>query len=97
MTVEWQSAGDNKVVLTGKLSQSTVPSLIPIKKYLQQYNDQLYVDLGQLTKVDSAGLAYLVELQQYCQHKGISLQYEGATPALDKLVTLYNAESLLVN
>ncbi|MGB1297947.1 MAG: STAS domain-containing protein [Psychrobium sp.] len=97
MTVEWQSAGDNNVVLVGKLSQSTVPSLIPIKKYLQQYNDQLYVDLGQLTKVDSAGLAYLVELQQYCQHKGISLQYEGATPALEKLVALYNAESLLAN
>lgn len=97
MTITWQSQNDNKVELIGKLSQSTVPSLFPIKKKMQQYNGQLVVDLAQLSHVDSAGLAYLIELQQYCQAKSITLQYEGATTALNKLVALYNAESLLQN
>jgi phospholipid transport system transporter-binding protein len=97
MTITWQSENENTVVLNGKLSQSTVPLLFPIKKKMQQYNDQLTVDLAQLSHVDSAGLAYLIELQQYCQSKKIKLQYKGATTALSKLIALYNAEPLLQN
>lgn len=97
MTIEWQQADENSVFLVGKLSQKTVISLLPIKKQLQKYNDSLNIDLSQLSNVDSAGLAYLVELKEYCENNNINVYFENATEALDKLIALYNAESLLKN
>jgi len=97
MTIQWQNIDDKSVSLVGKLSQSTVTSLLPIKKKLQTYNSGLTIDLGQLTKVDSAGLAYLIELKQYCDKSSIELSFVGVTTAVTKLITLYNAQQLLEN
>ena len=95
MTVEWQQANDDSIILIGKLSQKTVTLLLPIKKKLQTYNGALNINLSQLTNVDSAGLAYLVELKQYCEINNINVHFDCATDALKKLIALYNAESLL--
>lgn len=97
MAISWQNTEQHQVILAGKLSQSTVPSLFPIKKRMAQYNERLDIELGQLTHVDSAGLAFLIELREYCDNKSINLQLNGATPALTKLIALYNAEPLLKN
>lgn len=97
MSASWQNVSDNSVKLIGKLSQSTVTSLLPIKKQLQTYNSELNVDLSQLTKVDSAGLAYLLELKEIAEKKAIVVRFKGATVALSKLIALYNAEPLLKN
>ncbi len=97
MTIDWQHLNDNSIVLVGKLSQTTVTSLLPIKKQLQPYNSDLNIDLSKLTKVDSAGLAYLIELKQYCEKNSIDIYFNNATKALEKLIALYNAESLLQN
>lgn len=97
MTINWQHLDEKSIVLVGKLSQTSVSSLLPIKKQLQPYNSELNIDLSQLTKVDSAGLAYLVELRQYCETNNIDVYFNSATEALEKLIALYNAESLLKN
>lgn len=97
MTIAWQHVDDNLVILVGKLSQTTVTSLLPIKKQLQTYNGGLTIDLSQLTNVDSAGLAYLIELKQFCENNSIDVCFNSATIALTKLITLYNAEPLLKN
>ena len=97
MTISWKNSDDNLVFLIGKLSQTTVTSLLPIKKQLQTYNDELNIDLSQLTNVDSAGLAYLVELKEYCDKHKIDVCFKNATNALIKLIALYNAETLLEN
>lgn len=97
MAVFWENVDDNSVKLSGKLSQSTVTSLLPIKKQLQTYNSELNIDLSQLTKVDSAGLAYLLELKQVGENKAIVVRFSNATVALTKLIALYNAEPLLKN
>lgn len=97
MTIAWQHVDDSSVTLVGKLSQTTVSSLLPIKKQLQTYNGALTIDLSQLTNVDSAGLAYLIELKQFCEKNNIDMHFSRATIALTKLIALYNAEPLLKN
>jgi len=95
MRIEWQESNNGSVSLVGELSQKTIISLLPIKKQLQKYNGELNVDLSQLENVDSAGLAYLVELKQYCDNNNLNVFFNKATDRLNKLIALYNAESLL--
>jgi len=95
MTIEWQQANEHSVFLVGNLSQKTVISLLPIKKQLQKYNGELIIDLSQLDNVDSAGLAYLIELKQCCENSNVNVYFKNVTDRLNKLIALYNAESLL--
>ena len=95
MRIEWQESNENSVCLVGELSQKTIISLLPIKKKLQKYNGELNIDLSQLENVDSAGLAYLVELKQYCDNNNLNVFFNNATERLNKLIALYNAEPLL--
>jgi len=97
MTIQWQHIDEKSVTLVGKLSQTTVTSLLPIKKRLRTYNSGLTIDLSKVTKVDSAGLAYLIELKQYCENSSIEVHFINVTNALTKLIALYNAEQLLEN
>jgi len=95
MRIEWQESNNGSVSLVGELSQKTIISLLPIKKQLQKYNGELNIDLSQLENVDSAGLAYLVELKQYCDSNNLNVFFNKATERLNKLIALYNAEPLL--
>jgi len=95
--VTWQSTSENTVALRGELSQRSVETLLPVAPRLRVYDSELNIELSQLAKVDSAGLAFLIELQEYATQHDIALTFSGLTPALEKLVSLYNAQDLLIN
>jgi len=95
--VTWQSPSENTVALRGELSQRSVESLLPVAPRLRVYDKELNIELSQLAKVDSAGLAFLIELQEYATQHDIALTFSGLTSALEKLVSLYNAQDLLIN
>ncbi len=90
----WQEVSQNTVELSGELSRHSVQSLIPVVARLKGY-EQLSVELSKLSHVDSAGLAFLIELQERASKLKLCLNFVGSTAALDKLIALYNADSLL--
>lgn len=93
--VTWQEVSPNTVALNGELSRHSVASLMPVAKRLKGY-EQLNVELSKLSNIDSAGLAFLIELQEQASKLKLNLNFLGSTVALDKLIALYNAQSLLI-
>jgi len=92
--ITWQNVSPNTVELCGELSQRSVTSLMPINSRIDGHSGELNVELAKLAHVDTAGLAFLIELQQCATQHQISLNFSGSTMALDKLISLYNAQSL---
>jgi len=95
--VNWQEVSTNTIMLSGELSQRSVESLLPVAPRFNTYDSELNIELSQLVKVDSAGLAFLIELQEYATQHNFALTFSGLTSALEKLVSLYNAQDLIIN
>ncbi|MCU4675471.1 hypothetical protein N7931_07465 [Catenovulum sp. 2E275] len=53
------------------------------------------VSLADVSKVDTAGLAYLIKLKVKLAEKGINIRYFQANDNIKKLAGLYGVESLL--
>lgn len=53
------------------------------------------VDVAQLERVDSSGLALLVHLRDFAGRHGVELQISGITDRLRTLVELYNLKGII--
>jgi len=95
--ITWQEVSTDTVELSGELSQHNVESLMPVAQRINGYDGTLHIELSQLSHVDSAGLAFLIELQQQAVSQCLNIAFSGSTSALEKLIALYGAESLLKN
>jgi len=95
--ITWQEISTTTVELSGELTQRSVGSLLPVNTRLSAYDQELNLELSKLSLVDSAGLAFLIEVQEHATRLNIKLNFSGSTSGLDKLISLYNAQSLLEN
>lgn len=55
----------------------------------------LNIDLGGVTRCDSAGLALLLELSRRCRASGAQLQLSNAPAQLRKLLSFYRLDELV--
>jgi phospholipid transport system transporter-binding protein len=93
--ISWLQTDKKNASLTGALTQSSVSSLMPLAKRLQPLESDVNVELSELSHVDSAGLALLIELKSAGDKQGKTVTFSGTPPALKKLIALYNAATLL--
>lgn len=86
---------DGQGKLAGELSLDTVPTLTnqQVKSFLS--GATAFLDLGQLTKVDTAGLAWLFLLVEKSKKYHCELTLKHASSDLMKLARLSNVEMLL--
>jgi len=56
---------------------------------------ELSVDLGKITRVDSAGLALLIDWLAFVQQSGRRLRYSGGPPSLRALARVSDVENLI--
>ena len=91
----WQRTSATSVAMQGILNRKPVQELLPVAKRLQDFSGILNVELADLERVDTAGLAFLIEIKQAAEEKQLQLNFSGTTSALDKLISLHNAQSLL--
>ncbi|WP_024872223.1 STAS domain-containing protein [Tolumonas lignilytica] len=77
--------------LTGSLNAEQVTQLWAERATLFRQN---MVDLGTATKIDSAGVAFLVKWAQACQADNQRLSITGASPELVRLLALYGVSTL---
>lgn len=81
------------LILSGCLDRET---LLPLWEQRESLlNGVTSVDVAQLERVDSAGLAMLVHLRDYAGKHGVDLKITGITDRLSTLVTLYNLQEII--
>ncbi|MDR3430610.1 MAG: lipid asymmetry maintenance protein MlaB [Rouxiella aceris] len=81
------------LILSGCLDRET---LLPLWQQRESLlNGVTCVDVAQLERVDSSGLALLVHLRDYVGRHGIVLQISGITDRLRTLIELYNLQEII--
>ena len=93
--IKWlnQPAGQAKII--GCLTQDTLILLQPPRELLQGAGDALAVDISALVTIDSAGVAFLLELKDYGLKHGHKINFIGATESFNKLKSLYNLDTII--
>lgn len=80
------------MALSGELTVETVAGLMDRADELAAAGT---VDLSQVSRADSAGVAFLLELTRRARRSGKALIITGATPQLQRLVAFFELESAL--
>ena len=88
-----QSAGDRWAV-SGSMTMDSVAHLLAASKSLAMPRAGV-VDLKGLVRVDSAGVAVLLEWKRRAGVEGVTLQFAGVPPSMQSLALLYGVEDML--
>ncbi|HFD86303.1 MAG TPA: STAS domain-containing protein [Gammaproteobacteria bacterium] len=88
-----QSAG--QFSLAGDLSFETVPQLVDVGAQLFQAEDQVCIDLAQVGRSDSAGLALLVSWLRLARQQGKRLYFRQVPAQLLGLARVSGVERIL--
>lgn len=78
--------------LTGELSFASVPRLLAQADALAA---DARVDLSGVTKADSAGIAFLLELTRRAKRAGRAITFSGASAQVRDLIRFFDLESAL--
>ncbi|MCP1064828.1 lipid asymmetry maintenance protein MlaB [Serratia symbiotica] len=81
------------LILRGVLDRETLLPLWQQRGALMA--DKNEINVAQLQRVDSAGLALLVHLRAHQHQLGVELKISGATDRLRTLVALYNLQTIM--
>lgn len=97
LKVSWQEDGPVIVFLDGAVDRDTVPELRRkvFRDVVKKRPNQVRVDLSAVGRMDTAGLAFLLELRNALKGQGAILRLDGMTDAVRRLVDLARLENLL--
>jgi phospholipid transport system transporter-binding protein len=90
--LSWQSQQET-LVLQGELDRETLLPLWQQREALLA--DKTHIDVSQLQRVDSSGLALLVHFREQQSKRGISLTVTGVSNRLSTLIELYNLQQVI--
>jgi len=78
---------DGTVEVSGRLTFETVPQFLnQTVEWLNSDHESLTIDLKQVSKADSAGLALMVEWQRMAQEKGRKLKYVNIPEQVQRII-----------
>lgn len=92
--LNFKSTETGEIVVEGVLDRHTVPSANFTYYTEFQQGQTLVLDLTDVSKVDTAGLAWLIDLLSQLQQKGIHLKLHNSPEQLTKLIGLGHVENL---
>lgn len=88
-------SGEGRIRIAGELDFASVPALHRYGLELFPRFQRLVLDLGGVTRANSAGLALLLEWQGQARREGRSLTLLNMPPVLVKLARVSELEDLL--
>ncbi|MCA7014076.1 lipid asymmetry maintenance protein MlaB [Dickeya dadantii] len=91
-SLRWRQ-DDGALRLEGDLDRNTLLPLWQQREAL--LNDSSVLDVGQVARVDSSGLALLVHFYHQQEQRGKSLTIIGASDRLRTLIQLYNLSEII--
>ena len=92
--LHWQQQ-DRSLLLSGKLDHETLLPLWQQKEHVVRGVSE--INVSGLKRVDSAGLALLVHLQNIAARSGQPVVFHGISDKLQSLITLYNLQQIIVS
>lgn len=93
-TLSWQREAGT-LSLHGELDRDTLLILWQQRETLVSHIET--IDVSDLERVDSAGLALLVHLREICREQGVTPNFIGISDKLHSLITLYNLQQIIVS
>lgn len=90
--LSWASQ-EQTLVLRGELDRETLLPLWQQRETLLA--DKTTIDVAQLQRVDSSGLALLLHLREQRSQQGVEIKITGVTERLQTLITLYNLQAII--
>lgn len=89
------SRGEGRYALTGELTFGTVPELWRSSSGTFANDTAVRLDLAGISRVDSAGIAMLIELTRLVRNRGGKISLEHAPPQLMAIATVSGLEEVL--
>lgn len=93
--VRWLNHPADGAAIKGSLDQQHLIKLLPVERLLAGFSGQLGIDLSGVERIDSAGMAFLLELKQVAAQTELEVSFHGSTDSLNKLKSLYNLEHII--
>lgn len=91
-----ERADTNHFVITGELNMQTVPELARnAHSLLAGVNGDLSVDLGGVSRADSAGAALLIDLQRLVSRQQGTIQFKHLPEQLEQILRLSELHEIL--
>ena len=87
--------GDNSLCLSGELSFKTVPALVANNKDFLSNGNSIDIDLSEVSRADSAGVALLIEWQRQAQKQNKSICFINIPSQMLAIVRLSGVDDLL--
>jgi anti-anti-sigma factor len=94
--VDWNEDGAVSIAIQGRLDLETVPGIRKglLKDFKKRHPTEVVVDLAGIERMDTAGVALLVELRNLVTGKGGAWRLEKASDAVMKMLELARLEVL---
>lgn len=85
---------NNVLTLSGQLTKQTIKHDLLKTEPKFRHCSLLTINLSELTAVDSAGLAWLINIMRDCRSANIALEWQDVPSNIMQLAKLSNAQSL---
>ena len=82
-------------VLSGELDFDTVPTLLAHQGAQMVRGSTIHVDLAGVTRVDSAGLALMIEWVRESQRKGLAITFDNVPEQLQSIAHVCGLDDVL--
>ena len=92
---EFELTADNRLQVSGELSFKNVPELVLMSQKYFENSDGLDVDLADVNRADSAGVALLIEWQRLAQKQKKSINFFNIPSQMMAIARLCGVDELL--
>ena len=95
-TVRFENNNDNVYRIIGELNMATVPQLQQdMSGLFKTANDSLVIDLTEVSRSDSAGLALLLEWLAQAKHYNTSITFQNLPEQMQAIIKVSGLEDLI--
>jgi phospholipid transport system transporter-binding protein len=92
---ELKDLGDGRFELSGEMSFHTANGILKSSARIFQRYESLVVDMSNVGKADSAGLALLIEWRAQSRQRAAKIQYVGVPESLLAIATTCEVDDLI--
>jgi phospholipid transport system transporter-binding protein len=93
-TAQLQKVEEGRLSLSGELSMDTVPALLA-QNNLRDTQGEISVDLQNVERADSAGVALLIEWQRSARQQQKTIHFQNIPPQMLAIAHLSGVDELL--
>lgn len=93
-SVQLQKVDNNRLSVSGELSMATVPALL-LQNGLRDMRGDIVVDLQNVERADSAGVALLIEWQRTARQQQQTIRFQNIPSQMLAIARLSGVDELL--